>query len=304
MQQTETKTYFYYYQLQEAFYQRREVKVLEGMPNGYAYAYFYLKLCVESLASNGYLRCGKIPCDIKMLADITNMDIDTVRCAISVLINMDMLTQVEDGAYFIPEVPKYIGRLVNSPAAIRKRRQREREALEADSVPLIAQTNETKESVTNCHSNVTTERDNTVTNCHDNIEYIDNSLEDEEENLNINCVSISRAHTRTREEVEEFIQEHCPHIDAAGFWNYYEKHGWKIKGQDIEDWRAVAAAWEENMLREMQAPVSHEDYIKLCNQYRKLFGVSVPVDYIGKTKYIQVAIATATPLGGSGNGNV
>ena len=116
--------------------------------------------------------------------------------------------------------------------------------------------------------------------------------------------SSSIDHARTRKEVEDFIQEHCPHIDASGFWNYYEKRGWQIKGQPIEDWRAVAATWEEQMQQKMQEPITTEERVKLFAAYKKMFGVSVPVEHLGDIKKIKLALATEMPLGGNSNGTV
>ena len=116
--------------------------------------------------------------------------------------------------------------------------------------------------------------------------------------------SSSIDHARTRKEVEDFIQEHCPHIDAIGFWNYYEKRGWQIKGQPIEDWRALAAKWEEQMQQDMNETISSSEMIKLFGDYKRMFGVSVPPEHLGHYKQIRLAIATETPLGGNSNGAV
>ena len=130
----------------------------------------------------------------------------------------------------------------------------------------------------------------------------DNIVDTKEEEEQHTTSSLN--HARTREEVEDFIQEHCPHIDASGFWNYYEKRGWQIKGQPIEDWRAVAATWEEKMQQEMQAPITTEERVKLYAAYKRMFGASVPPEYLSDIKRIRLALATETPLGGNNNGTV
>ena len=115
--ETDVKMTAYYYQLQDEFYRRREVKILEKMQNGYAYAYFYLKLMVESLATNGYLKLNNYPLTVEDLAAITEMDIDTVRSAVAVLIRLGMLQQMQDGTYFIEEVKMFIKRISMTPEA-------------------------------------------------------------------------------------------------------------------------------------------------------------------------------------------
>ena len=140
-----------------------------------------------------------------------------------------------------------------------------------------------------------------VTKCHaDNIEdTIEDTIEEEEKHT-----SSIVDHARTRKEVEDFIQEHCPHIDALGFWNYYEKRGWQIKGQPIEDWRALAAKWEEQMQQDMNETISSSEMIKLFGDYKRKFGVSVPPEHLGHYMQIRLAIATETPLGENRNGTV
>ena len=296
----EDKKVFYFLKLQRDFFQRTEVKLLEGQQNGKAYVLFYLKIMVESLANNGYLRLNdKIPYDVTMLATITNTDIDTVRAAVAALINMGLLTQTEDGGYFVEEVAKITGRMVDSPAAIRKRRQREREAEEAAKDTLRLPENGTNENVTNCHTEVTDTSHESVTKCHEKYRSIEvkknrsievKKIEEEEISEKLNIVKPARG------EIEDFISEHCPHIDAEGFYKYYDARGWQINGKPITDWRALADTWEKKMQVDTQQQISAHDQVKLFNKYRQVFGKGVPVEYMGNFKRIQLAIATETPL--------
>ena len=318
----------YYYQLQAEFYQRREVKILEKMQNGLAYAYFYLKLCVESLATNGYLRMNNLPLSVDDLAAITDIHVDTVRSAVAVLMKMGMIQQVDDGAYYLEEVTKFLKRISMTPEAIRKRRQRQREAEEAarlkaaeeeagrlmdgltgtqcpDIVP------DESESVTKCHDDVTNASQGTVTNshksvtnshktvtkCHESIEYRDYSLDNlEEEETTKYSYCESRAHAPTREEVKEFISEQCPHVNPDGFFKYYQKTNWTQNGEPIRDWRRMAVTWEEQLTAECQT-LPMEEERKLWKEYEKKFGKKVSPAYFGiRYKYVQLAIATGVPL--------
>ena len=303
----------YYYQLQAEFYRRREIKILEKMPNGLSYAYFYLKLCVESLATNGYLRMNNLPLNVDDLAAITDIHIDTVRSAVAVLMKMGMIQQVEDGAYYLEEVTKFLKRISMTPEAIRKRRQRQKEAEEA--ARLKAAEEEAcrliEGNVTKCHADVTeVSRENvtlshkTVTKCHESIENIVNSSEntvksidslEEEESPKSNSL-MTRACAPTREEVEEFISEHCPHVNASGFFKYYQKSDWTQNGEEIKDWRRLAITWEENLVAE-DSRIPFESEKKLWKQYEAKFGKKVPVAYYGiRWKYVQLAIVTGEPL--------
>lgn len=311
--ETDVKMTAYYYQLQDEFYRRREVKILEKMQNGYAYAYFYLKLMVESLATNGYLKLNNYPLTVDDLAAITEMDIDTVRSAVAVLIRLGMLQQMQDGTYFIEEVKMFIKRISMTPEAIKKRRQRaekaaqeaaELAAIEAgkkDELPVLPVGEPSKQGKgTKCPDNVPTMSREKGTNCPDNIEIRDYNLENkyiEEETSNYSSL-LSRACAPTREEVEKFIREHCSHIVDMGFFDYYEKRGWTIEGEPVRDWRALAVKWDDNMASEVERlPIDQER--ELWKEYKEHFGESVPVQYYGKKwKYVQLAIATGTPLKG------
>lgn len=315
--ETDVKMTAYYYQLQDEFYRRREVKILEKMQNGYAYAYFYLKLMVESLATNGYLKLNNYPLTVEDLAAITEMDIDTVRSAVAVLIRLGMLQQMQDGTYFIEEVKMFIKRISMTPEAIKKRRQRaEKAAQEAaelaaiqagenDKLPTLPVCEPSKQGKgTKCPDNVPTMSpacpDETGTNCPDNIEIRDYNLENkyiEEETSNYSSL-LSRACAPAREEVEKFIREHCSHIVDMGFFDYYDKRAWTIEGEPVRDWRALAVKWDDNMASEVERlPIDKER--ELWKEYKEHFGESVPVQYYGKKwKYVQLAIATGTPLRG------
>lgn len=311
--ETDVKMTAYYYQLQDEFYRRREVKILEKMQNGYAYAYFYLKLMVESLATNGYLKLNNYPLTVDDLAAITEMDIDTVRSAVAVLLRLGMLQQMQDGTYFIEEVKMFIKRISMTPEAIKKRRQRaekaaqeaaELAAIEAgkkDDFPVLPVCEPSKQRKgTKCPDNVPIMSREKGTNCPDNIEIRDYNLENkyiEDETSNYSSL-LSRACAPTREEVEKFIREHCSHIVDMGFFDYYQKRDWTIEGEPVRDWRALAVRWEENMAAACER-LPYEEEKKLWKEYEKAFGKKVPCQFWGvKYKYVQLAIATGTPLRG------
>ena len=245
------------------------------------------------------------------LAAITEMDIDTVRSAVAVLLRLGMLQQMQDGTYFIEEVKMFIKRISMTPEAIKKRRQRaekaaqeaaELAAIEAgkkDDFPVLPVCKPSKqEKGTKCPDNVQTMSREKGTNCPDNIEIRDYSLENkhiEEETSNYSSL-LSRACAPTREEVEKFIKEHCSHIVGMGFFDYYEKRAWTIEGEPVRDWRALAVRWEENMATECDK-LPYEEEKKLWKEYEKAFGKKVPCQFWGvKYKYVQLAIATGTPL--------
>ncbi len=305
----EEKKVFYFLKLQRDFFHRSEICILEAMPNGKEYAYFYLKLMVESLAENGYLRTAHmIAYDVNMLAAITNTNVDVARVALEVLTNMGLL-EIVDNFYYIPEVAKITGKMVDSPEAIKKRRQRAEKAEQAarlagahaDVLPALTSTEQGKQANgTKCPDNVPIMSHDTGTNCPENIRSIEvkkNRKIEEEENLH-NTISVEPARAHEREEVESFLSENCQHIVNMGFYDYYNKRGWQINGNPITDWRALAMTWEENMQKEAQR-IPIEEERELWRKYEKQFGHKVPVEYYGtRYKYVKLALATGVPLEG------
>ena len=101
-----SKEKLFFLKLNKNFFDQYWVKIREAEPNGDKYILFLIKLMCESISHNGYLRFNEsIPYDEKMLAVITNTDIDVVRTAIDLFKNMNIIEFTEDRTLFIPMVP-------------------------------------------------------------------------------------------------------------------------------------------------------------------------------------------------------
>lgn len=120
-------TKFYWLQLKEDFFEDDAIQWLEEQePNGRDYAYFYLKLCLKSLKSNGILirKVGNIliPYDNKKLAELTKMDFDTVTVAMELLKKIGLIEILENGEIYIEQLQNLIGS--KSIGAFKKQQQR------------------------------------------------------------------------------------------------------------------------------------------------------------------------------------
>jgi predicted phage replisome organizer len=120
-------TKFYWLQLKEDFFEDDAIEWLEEQqPNGRDYAYFYLKLCLKSLKSNGILirNVGDvlIPYDNKKLAEITKMDFDTVTVAMELLKQIGLVKILEHGEIYVSQLENLIGSV--SKGALKKQQQR------------------------------------------------------------------------------------------------------------------------------------------------------------------------------------
>lgn len=115
---------YYWLKLEEDFFKRHDITIIESMPNGKDYILFYLKLLCESTSHEGYLRFSKtIPYSEEMLATITRTNIDVVRSAVKVFTELNMMQIMDDGTLYFEQVQKMIGS--ETGQTIRKREAKE-----------------------------------------------------------------------------------------------------------------------------------------------------------------------------------
>ncbi|MFA5467083.1 MAG: phage replisome organizer N-terminal domain-containing protein [Candidatus Izemoplasmatales bacterium] len=118
---------YYWLRLQRDFFKDHRVTVIEGEPNGKEYVLFYLKLLVESIPYNGYLRFSPIvPYNTRLLANLTHTNIDIVRNACKIFEELGLMEWMEDGTLFMCEAIKMIGSESESAERVRKHRAEQR----------------------------------------------------------------------------------------------------------------------------------------------------------------------------------
>ena len=101
---------FYWFKLKRDFFKRHDIRIIEEMPNGKDYILFYLKLLLESVDHEGALRFSDtIPYNENMLSVVTNTNIDIVRAAMKLFIDLQMMTVFDDKTIYMTEVEKLIG---------------------------------------------------------------------------------------------------------------------------------------------------------------------------------------------------
>jgi predicted phage replisome organizer len=124
---------YYWLKLKRDFFKRHDIRIVESMPNGKDYILFYLKLLLESIDHEGTLRFSEtIPYNEQMLSVVTNTNIDTVRSAMKLFIDLNMMTVFDDQTIYMTEVDKLIGS--ETEWAKKKREQR----LKKDNVPQLS----------------------------------------------------------------------------------------------------------------------------------------------------------------------
>lgn len=121
---------FYWLKLKRDFFKRHDIRIIESMPNGKDYILFYLKMLLESIDHEGELRFSDaIPYNEQMLAVITNTNIDIVKAAMTLFIDLRMVDVMDDQTIYMMEVEKLIGSESESAERMRRHRKNTRPSL-------------------------------------------------------------------------------------------------------------------------------------------------------------------------------
>ena len=186
------------------------------MPNGKDYVLFYLKLLVESISHNGELRFSEtIPYNEDMLSTITNTNIDVVRSAMKIFLELNMIELYDDSTIFMSEVNKLIGG--ETTAAERMRRLRQQK-----SVTMFA-------NVQKRYTDIDIEKEKDI------------EIDKEPLKENIKRKVFKKPAV---DEVKEYCKERKNNINAENFVNFYEAKGWVIGKTPMKDWKAAIRTWE------------------------------------------------------------
>lgn len=114
---------YYYLKLKENFFDSDEMKLLEGMPDGYKYSNILLKLYLRSLKDNGRLMLNShIPYSEQMIASVTGHSVGDVTAALSVFRDLGLIEKLDNGAIYMLDIQNFIGK--SSTEAERKKEYR------------------------------------------------------------------------------------------------------------------------------------------------------------------------------------
>ena len=114
---------YYWLKLKRDFFKRHDIRIIEEMPNGKDYILFYLKLLLESIDHEGSLRFSDaIPYNEQMLSVVTNTNVDIVKAAMKLFIDLNMIEVFDDQTIYMNEVEKLIGSETDSAERVRRHR--------------------------------------------------------------------------------------------------------------------------------------------------------------------------------------
>lgn len=121
---------FYWLKLKRDFFKRHDIRIIEEMTNGKDYILFYLKLLLESIDHEGNLRFSDaIPYNEQMLSVVTNTNVDIVKAAMKLFIELNMIDVFDDQTIYMNEVEKLIGSESDSAERMRRLRERKQPSL-------------------------------------------------------------------------------------------------------------------------------------------------------------------------------
>lgn len=218
---------FYWLKLKRDFFKRHDIRIIEGMPNGKDYILFYLKMLLESIDHEGELRFSEtIPYNEQMLSVITDTNIDIVKSAMKIFIDLNMIEILDDSTIYMAEVQKLTGSETAEARRLREYR-RNKKALQA------------------CTN---------VQKCNVEIE-IEKELEKEKEKDNKSGVKKAKKFVPpTLEEVQAYCLERKNNVDAKKFFDYYTASDWYDgKGNKVKSWKQKVITWEKNNINDKPA---------------------------------------------------
>ena len=121
---------YYYLKLKESYFDDDSIVLLESMQDGILYSYILLKLYLKSLKHGGRLQLDEsIPYTPQMIATITRQQIGTVERAIKIFLQLGLMEQMPDGAFYMSNIELLIGQSSTEGERKRRARQANRAAL-------------------------------------------------------------------------------------------------------------------------------------------------------------------------------
>lgn len=209
---------FYWLKLQEDFFEDETIRYIEEQENGIKYSNFYLKLCLKSLRTNGKLirLVGEmlIPYDVKSLATLTGVDVDTVRCAMALFEKIGCVKVLDSGELFISQLSELVGSETDKARIMRRLRASEK-------VTMLPECYPEKE-----------------------IE-IDQETDKEQEKDKGRKRPTRTFVPPTLEEVTEYANSRNSPVDPKKFYDYFSAGEWvDSKGNHVRNWKQKLISWE------------------------------------------------------------
>ncbi len=150
---------YYWLKLKNDFFEDDTIKFIEEKENGIKYSNFYLKLCLKSLKTEGKLIrvIGEtiLPYDLKSLAKLTGVDVDTVKSAMELFISIGLIKVLESGELYLSQITEMIGSETAVAERVRRSRAKQNLLNDEKSKELL----QCNTNVTKCNTEIEKEKD-------------------------------------------------------------------------------------------------------------------------------------------------
>lgn len=118
---------YYYIKLKENYFEQDNIKVLESMKNGHTYSLIIIKMYLKASKNNGQLMMTQnIPYDpsnVDVLASVIGHDIDHVKEAIRLGVQLDLIKVIDGRQIWMTEIQNMIGESSTEADRIRSYRR-------------------------------------------------------------------------------------------------------------------------------------------------------------------------------------
>ena len=256
---------YFWLKLKEDFFEEDTISWIEEQQNGKEYSLFYLKLCLKSLKSNGILirNVGQmlVPYDAKMLSKLTNTEFDTVVVAMELFKKIGLVSVLENGEIFLPQLENMVGSESKWAQYKRKNNKLEKLQTESKETPKLLQTEKDKEIDIDLDKekdkeidiDLDKEIDKEIDYAH--IKYMYNSI----------CISypkiksLSKSISRTRE-IKNRISAGYTYQDFEELFKKAEASSF-LKGNNNRNWNATFD-WlikEQNMIKVLEGNYDNKE---------------------------------------------
>lgn len=227
---------FFWLKLKKDFFKRHDLLNLRSMENGLTFEAIFIHLMTEAIDHEGCLRYSdKKAYTARTLAPLASTNEETMKKALEAFEDLELIEIGEDGTIFVPLSVENMGS--DTTWAEKKRQYREKLKTEDGQTEDKSRTSRGQKEDMSDKS----------------IEYRDKSIENrdkkKEKDERDKSLSSKKREIPTKDEVIRFAhsQKIDRFIDAEQFWNFYNDQDWKIKGEDIQDWKSLLMKWASNV---------------------------------------------------------
>lgn len=209
---------FYWLKLKTGFFNQIKLKKLRKMENGEKLLIVYIKLLLLSVPNEGKIVFERLePTLADELALSLDEESEDVKQVLDFLDRYDLIEEIADDRFLLLEAAESIGSETDS--AERMRRLRKRKSSQCDT------------PVTNSDTDIEPETETEKTR--------------EEPDCTLCAPSWFDVH-------EFFFEKRITSFSAEDFIKQNEERGWKIDGEPIRNWKALAVSWDKQKRTEIE----------------------------------------------------